>query len=378
MKKHLPLIIILLLIAGSVYYLESGKTDISGGVKNADIQVGQVNTSAEAMTLEKKAEKYERAKEIVQPGQFFNTENHQPVTIQELIGKKVVMVDFWTYSCINCQRTTPYLNAWHNKYADEGLVILGLHSPEFDFEKDPANVQDAIDRFGIEYPVIQDNEFGTWRAYQNRYWPRKYLIDIDGFIVYDHIGEGAYAKTEQKIQELLKERAERLNESVDFVAGQYVDLSAPKKVSNKRISPEIYFGAWRNEYLGNGEKNKLGAQSLTLSEYPKDDVFYLEGEWLIEEKFAENKSDQASVHYNYNANDVFMVASAGQPVKVKVMVGGMPIKPEMAGEDVDEQGYITVKEERLYKIINDSENFNSSLTLIIEQPGLNLYTFTFG
>ena len=132
--------------------------------------------------------------------------NTDPVTLEELRGN-VVLVDFWTYSCINCIRTIPYLNAWHDKYADDGLVIVGVHTPEFEFEKDYNNVKAAVEEFKIQYAVVQDNEKGTWKEYENRYWPRKYLIDNEGYIRYDHIGEGSYAETEKVIQSLLSERA---------------------------------------------------------------------------------------------------------------------------------------------------------------------------
>ncbi len=133
--------------------------------------------------------------------QWFNTE---PLTLEELKGK-VVLLEFWTFGCINCQRTLPYLVEWDKKYRDQGLVILGVHTPEFRFEKDPDNVAAAIEEYGIEYPVALDNEYATWRAWGTRYWPTKYLIDVNGMVVYKRIGEGAYDITEQKIQELLQD-----------------------------------------------------------------------------------------------------------------------------------------------------------------------------
>src|SRR5919107_290699 len=128
------------------------------------------------------------------------------IDLKDLKGK-VVLVDFWTYSCINCIRTLPYLVDWNEKYADKGLVIVGVHSPEFEFEKNVDNVKAAVQKYGIKYPVVQDNDKGTWDAYENRYWPRKYLIDNEGYIRYDHIGEGGYAETEKVIRSLLAERA---------------------------------------------------------------------------------------------------------------------------------------------------------------------------
>jgi thiol-disulfide isomerase/thioredoxin len=160
----------------------------------------------ETIDKEKKSKIYKAAKEITSPDGFINTES-QSITIGEFVGKKVVLIDFWTYSCINCQRTLPYLNKWYEKYKNEGLEIIGIHTPEFEFEKKYDNVKKATEKFGIKFPVVLDNDFSTWRAYQNNYWPRKYLIDIDGYIIYDHIGEGAYEETEQKIKAALSERA---------------------------------------------------------------------------------------------------------------------------------------------------------------------------
>ncbi len=144
--------------------------------------------------------KLPRAKELVSPTGFINTE---PFKIADLVGKKVILVDFWTYSCTNCQHVIPHLNDWYAKYKDKGLEIVSIHSPEFEYEKNRENVVDAVTKFGIKYPVVIDNQFGTWNAYQNKFWPRMYLIDLNGNIVGDHIGEGNYDETEGKIKELL-------------------------------------------------------------------------------------------------------------------------------------------------------------------------------
>ncbi len=152
------------------------------------------------------------APEIVKPSGFINTDG-KPITLGELKGKKVVLVSFWTYSCINCQRTLPYLNTWYEKYKDQGLEIVSIHTPEFAYEHILKNVEDEVfNTYNIKYPVVLDNDYRTWKAFGNRYWPRKYLIDIDGYIVYDHIGEGAYTETETEIQKALKELSERVNQ----------------------------------------------------------------------------------------------------------------------------------------------------------------------
>jgi thiol-disulfide isomerase/thioredoxin len=144
------------------------------------------------------------APDISTPDGFINTDG-KPITLAELRGKKVVLVSFWTFSCINCKRTLPYLNEWYSKYKDQGLEIVSIHTPEFAFEKVLKNVEDAVKVQGIQYPVVLDNDFSTWQAYGNQYWPRKYLLNKDGYIIYDHIGEGAYEETENRIKQALEE-----------------------------------------------------------------------------------------------------------------------------------------------------------------------------
>ena len=163
---------------------------------------------APAVGLKEGIKQYVPVPEITSPAGYVNT-NNLPFTISEHVGRSIILVDFWTYSCINCQRTLPYLNKWHATYGDKGLVIIGIHTPEFAYERVKENVEEATRRFGVKYPVVLDNSYATWGAFKNNYWPRKYLINMDGDIVYDHIGEGAYAEIETKIQELLLERTLR-------------------------------------------------------------------------------------------------------------------------------------------------------------------------
>jgi len=195
MRRNIVLAIALVAIIGAILYLESFRPNtVSNG---PGVTANVVNNPVEAAL-------YPKAKEIVDPTGFINTDK---ITISELIGKKVILVDFWTYLCINCQHTLPYLKSWYAKYKDQGFIIIGVHTPELPPERDPDNVRAAVKNFGIEYPVVLDNNYATWNAYNNHYWPAMYLIDIHGYIVYTHFGEGAYAETEQKIQTLLYERA---------------------------------------------------------------------------------------------------------------------------------------------------------------------------
>jgi thiol-disulfide isomerase/thioredoxin len=337
-------------------------------------QKGIIIPNLNTMTKAQKAKRYDYAKEIVEPAGFINTDG---ITVEELIGKKVIMLDVWTYSCINCQRTLPYITGWYEKYKDQGLEIIGVHTPEFAFEKKKENVQWAVDKYNIKYPVVLDNDYGTWHAYRNRYWPRKYLIDIDGFVVYDHIGEGGYEETERKIQELLKERMTRLDEKGDISQ----DIVQPEGVEKVPIgfdrSPEIYFGAWRNTYLGNGRDGKVGVQNFSEPEGFKTNILYFAGEWDIQKEYAENKSSQAKIIFRYQAQKVFIVARADQAVKLKILRDGQPVG-EAGGSDVV-NGEVTVKEDRLYRLIEDPQGHGEhTLEIIIESPGFQAFAFTFG
>lgn len=368
--KKIILIIVLIAIGSAIAYLDSLKPSRVSGGGASDIVI-ETNT----MTKEEKSKQYDTAKEISTPDGFINTDG---IAISDQIGKKVILVDFWTYSCINCQRTLPYLNAWHKKYSDKGLVIIGVHTPEFEFEKKIENVQKAVERFGIEYPVVLDNDFSTWNAYQNRYWPRKYLIDIDGFIVYDHIGEGGYDETERKIQELLEERMRRLDITEEIAQ----DITTPEGIEevdfSKPRSPEIYFGAARNTYLGNGTSGAVGSETVTEPEGIKTNILYLVGTWRYEPEFAENRDGGAKIIFRYQAEKVFMVASSEKGATVQVLRDGTPIQSSAAGADVTD-GKAFIREERLYRLIEDTEGYGEhTLEIIIEDPGVRAFTFTFG
>ena len=384
MPKQYILVAVVALIIGAIYFIDSksaGRAD-SNEIVTVSPRVSstsQEQASSEAngttssqifestkikkdtmsdifLSAEVKSKRYELAKEITTPDGFINTDG-KPVTIGDLIGKKVILVDFWTYSCINCQRTTPYLNSWYEKYKDKGFVIIGVHTPEFDFEKKYDNVKAAVEKFGIKFPVVLDNDYSTWTAYRNQYWPRKYLIDIDGYIVYDHIGEGAYEETEQKIQEALTERMAVLKEQ--GIIDQSLTKEIPLEGGPK--SPETYFGSARND-----------RQASIL--FPNDN-------WNITPEFAENSSPNASIVYTYTAKDVFFVSEADDEIVVEVLRDGKPLGPE-AGADIiktsDGKTFVNIKEARLYKIIQGAHTETHTIKLIIQKSGLKAFTFTFG
>ncbi|MBI3684818.1 redoxin family protein [Candidatus Azambacteria bacterium] len=363
-KKTLMLFALVGVVIAAIVYLNAQKPPraIIGGTVEVKTAVHKEDLSA---GRQEKQNRYPVAKEITTPDGFINTDG-KPITIGEFIGKKVVLVDFWTYSCINCQRTTPYLNAWYEKYKDKGFVIIGMHTPEFEFEKNYQNVLDATKRLGIKYPVVLDNDFSTWNAYQNRFWPRKYLIDIDGYIVYDHAGEGAYEETEQKIQKLLEERMTVLG-----VEGEIAkDVSKPTGVADVDFSlersPEIYFGAARNTYLGNGDSGTQGVQTLEQPQRVKTNTLYLTGEWEFLDEFAKNRSAGAKIIFRYQAKNVYFVANAKGGVTVEIF------------KDGTSQGTKFVQGEELYQLVADMEYGEHTLEMIVESPGLEAFTFTFG
>lgn len=318
-----------------------------------------------------------RYREITNPSGFVNTSS---IKIGDLIGKKVVIIDFMTYSCINCIRTFPYLNAWYDKYHSQGLEIIGIHTPEFVFEKNIDNVRKAMQGFGIKFPVVLDNDYGTWNAYSNNYWPRKYIIDIDGYIAFDHIGEGGYEETEAKIQELLAEKMARDNQSVASLPSGIVKVTStqPSNVG----SPETYFGAARNQYLSNGIPNQLGEQKLTFPGIINLNELNLVGSWNFEKEFVQTNEPQNKIVYRYSAQNVYFVASSETPNKVEVLRDGTPLTKDTAGSDIvfeNGKSFLLIHDDRLYSIVSDKVGSGEhTLQFIINSSGFKAFTFTFG
>ncbi len=372
MKRNLILAAVLILIVGAIFYIESFSPKHAPPlVGNDDVATSTVRTPDYASL----AAMYPMAQELVHPDGYINT-GGQPITISSLVGQKVVLIDFWTYSCINCQRTIPYLNAWYQKYKDYGLEIIGVHSPEFDFEKVLSNVQAAVTKFGIQYPVVLDSELATWDAYQNMYWPEHYLMDINGLIVDKQIGEGGYAQTEVEIQKLLQQRSDALGLNLTIPTG-LVDINE----SINTNSPETYFGSNRNEYLANGTQGAAGVQTLSITDdgNVQLNMLYLGGTWDFEGEYAQNQSSEATIVYNYDAQHVYLVASgaASSSIQITVMRDGKPLTGDR-GADVDANGNATIQAARLYDLIDQSGPEEHTLEIIVHNPGLQAFTFTFG
>ena len=323
------------------------------------------------LTLAEKALRYQKAPELVSPDGYLNT-GGKPITLASLRGK-VVLLDFWTYSCINCQRTIPYLEAWYRKYKNDGFVVIGVHTPEFVFEHVTSNVAAALKELGITYPVVLDNEYRTWNAYGNEYWPHEYLIDIDGYIVHDHIGEGGYVETEKAIQSALAERMSRMG-MTGSIATSTVGI-APRNLTEIQ-SPETYFGAARNEYLADGVKGQTGTQALTIPSSTYLNALYLGGTWNFADQYA-SAGVGATVSYTYDAKNVYIVANgASGGTRVAVFQDGQPIG-SASGSDV-RGNVLTVDASRLYHVVENPTGGVHTLRLQVLSPGLEAYTFTFG
>jgi hypothetical protein len=257
------------------------------------------------------------------------------------------------------------------------LLIIGIHSPEFEFEKDVKNVQMAVEKYGIKYPVVLDNEWQTWKAFENRYWPRKYIADHEGYIRYDHIGEGEYQETEKVIQQLLEERAASLGLSVAS-AEQLVDLEEFQHTTFR--TPELYFGykfaSGRNQ-LGNPEgfnpENDVTYTSpASLQQY----YFYLDGTWKNLEGSMKLVSDNGRIKISYFAKEVNIVtANKGD---LTILLDGNKISQSYAGKDVNRGGKLYTSEPKLYNIVNSNSAEGHTLEIVVNSPGFEIYTLTFG
>ncbi len=373
-KKVLGMVFILVgiaIIAGFDKKIEAGITNSSYFdvtkveqrlLKKNEDPVVKKQSSEQGLSVIQKSIRYKRPPELSSIDGYINTEG-KPITLAELKGK-VVLLDIWTYSCINCQRTLPYVENWYEKYKDDGFVVIGIHTPEFAFEKVQSNVEKAVKGFGLTYPVVLDNEYATWRALGNQYWPRKYLIDSDGFIVYDHIGEGNYEETEEAIQKTLEERASKLGTNLGVPK-----TSEPSNVISvdmgKVGSPETYFGSDRNEYLANGKQGVTGPQTLSIPQTIAPNRLYLGGSWNFSPEYAEN-TDSAEIKFGFHAKNIYMTVGSDQSITVSVYRDDVFVKS------------ITVKDEKLYTLLEEVDYGDHTITIKIPSAGLKAFTFTFG
>ena len=355
-------------LGGGIFYATSVKnttledTRIVIGNKNNTVAISA--TGQKLLTLEEKKAKFSLANEISTPDGFINTDG-KPITISEFKGKKVVLLDIWTYSCINCIRTIPHLNELYKKYEDQGLVIIGLHTPEFAFEKVQKNVEDAVKRFDIKYPVVLDNDFSTWNAYGNRYWPRKYLIDMDGYIVYDHIGEGGYEETDKAVQKALLELNTHLGIEIKTPVTSSGVVGNIVTDSSQVESHELYFGSKRNVDFENGKPGISGMQTPMIPAILKANQLYLGGTWSITPEYAESAGDN-TIALKYKAKDVYLVLSSEKKSDVEVLVDNKSV------------GTVSVQGEMLYTVVSGADYSSHTLLIKVRDSGVKAFAFTFG
>ena len=331
--------VIVLLIAGAVVYLQL--------VANESPSLSSLLSSSNKNSSDLKPQG--AAPEFAGITNWLNSE--KPLTLADLRGK-VVLVDFWTYSCINCIRTLPYVTRWYDTYRDQGLVMVGVHTPEFDFEKNSENVKMAMERYNIHYPVALDNNYATWRAYDNHYWPAEYLIDQNGQVVYTHFGEGNYDYTENAIRQLLG-----LNADSGAVSGGSI---------GKIASPEMYFGLSRQEFFVGPQIPSVNDAEYTFPALLPLNKFALSGQWRFSDEYAQLSGASGEIRLRFSSGKVFMVASAENSALLRITVDGKS------------QPDVLVQFSQLYTLFDSDDYREHVIDIEILQSGLQAFTFTFG
>ena len=333
--------------------------------------------------------------------------NSEPLSLEELRGQ-VVLVDFWTYSCINCIRTFPYLKEWHRKYSGYGLVIVGIHTPEFGFEKLRENVEAAAESHGLEYPIAQDNDYRTWNAYANNSWPAKYLIDRQGDLRYHHFGEGSYAETEEVIRELLSESGSGFPlEDGEANSSPEPELDPDAfRVPGGRLTRELYAGYYRNESLPSSSAptllGPLPAYILQEEYYRQQDAavfyqdlgghlnnfIYLQGLWengresLTHARVTQDHEDYIAIKFYANSVNAVLQGDTGSPNPVRITLDGLPLDRESAGADVtfapNGSSYVLVGQPKVYRLVEKAKFSGHELRLSPQSADFSLFAFTFG
>jgi len=282
--------------------------------------------------------------------------NSQPLTKEQLKGK-VVLIDFWTYSCINCIRTLPYLTKWYDEYKDKGLVIIGVHTPEFAFEKETQNVQTAAQRLGVHYPIAQDNNYGTWKVYNNQYWPAEYLIDQNGKIIYKHFGEGNYEHTENAIRAALGLTGEAPNNTIKNNTIEKAGVVH---------SPEMYFNLRRIKNLSPEQMPSTDIKNYSLPQTVALNNFAVEGAWQFNNDHAALVKGTGKIRLHFSSGKCFMVAASPKPVTLKITIDGKA------------QPNVTVSMSQLYTLFDSNDYNEHTIDIEISSAGFEAFTFTFG
>ena len=301
--------------------------------------------------------------------------NSPPLTREQLRGK-VVLIDFWTYSCINCIRSIPYVRAWADRYRDQGLVVIGVHAPEFAFERDAANVRKAVADFGIRYPVALDNKLVIWRAFDNRYWPAHYLADAQGRIRYHHFGEGRTDETEAAIRALLAEKGAKLGSTARVAAS---GAAAAADFASIR-SPETYVGSNRARSFASPGGLRPGIGDYRLPSEFKLNDWAFDGRWMVEPQRSVVQAPGGKIAFRFRARDLHLVlgSASGKPVRFRVLLDGKAPGDDH-GTDIDASGLGQVTNQRLYQLVRQKDPARERMfTIEFLDPGAEAYAFTFG
>ncbi len=311
--------------------------------------------------------------------------NSPPLSLRQLRGK-VVLIDFWDYTCVNCIRTLPYLKAWHQRYRDLGLAVIGVHTPEFTFAQYESNVERGIREFGLEYPIVSDSNYELWNAFANRAWPAKYLIDKEGYARYVHLGEGAYQETERTIQELLLEANPGLE--LPPVLEPVRPEDQPGAVCYQ-ASPELYLGQRRGRIGNPGGFQEDRTGDYSFAGEPEENVFYLAGRWSSSAEFVEVSGDGAETNrivlrYSAAAVNLVMASNRASSAELLVLQDGKPLGRDQATADTEfrsegarEQSLVVVRRPRMYALVDNHQFGEHTLELATSMPGLAAYAFTF-
>ena len=377
-------VLVLVGVAAIALGLDTRVLSKISSAQTASLESGLAKRLGASRQMDDSAAKTNAAGELVLPvlgnlpplaglGPWFNSE---PLTNAQLKGK-VVLIDFWTYSCINCLRTLPYLKAWDAKYRDDGLVIIGVHAPEFAFERDPANVAKAITDLGVRYPAALDNRYVLWNALHNQYWPAHYFVDAQGRIRYFHHGEGDYAMSERVIRQLLAEAGHAPTSGMAQTSASGTEAAA---AFGKIGSPETYIGYARAaRFVSPGGLLHDAAKSYASAPLSLND-WSLDGRWIDSRQSARSLAPGASIAFRFHARDLHLVlgSASGKPVRFRVTLDGEAPGRD-SGVDVKPDGTGVVTGQRLYQLVRQKDDVRDrTFTITFLDPGVEAFSFTFG
>ena len=324
--------------------------------------------------------------------------NTTALKVEDLRGK-VILIDFWTYSCVNCIRTIPYLKIWHAKYAKDGLIVIGIHTPEFKFEHNIVNVKQAIADYNMDWPVIQDNSYDIWTAFDNVYWPAKYLLDKNGVIRYRHFGEGSYDKTEQWIRNLLEETDITLSSNASYLPHRQTLDPIFQETIGAEVTDELYGGYKRGcsayAHYSNSHVDHPNycnsKDTATLYEDPRDyknHRLYLQGSWIVEKETLSHGTethdleDYMLLRYSAKSVNIVLAPATSKPFKVVVTLDGSYLTESNKGKDIvienNGQSFLLVNKPRLYSVVEAPQYGTYNLKLNSNSKDFALYAFTFG